>query len=110
MLHVYRHGSRAQHQEDASLSCWEELRRRDEVAADLNIDDFVDVDADTDTTEVLNDEETVPLVSGTQEEPEDANDPDTVETPVATPTQGMDAVDLLRRFASAYEGAEDAFI
>ncbi|KAH7976546.1 hypothetical protein HPB52_016111 [Rhipicephalus sanguineus] len=69
-------------QEEASPSSWEELRRRDEVAADHNFDDFVVADADTDATEVLDDEEMVQLVSGTKEESEDANDPDAVEAPV----------------------------
>ncbi|KAH7950949.1 hypothetical protein HPB52_003262 [Rhipicephalus sanguineus] len=68
-------------QEEASPSCWEELRRRDEVAADHNFDDFVIADVDTDTTEILDGEELVQLVSGAQEESEDANDPDTVEAP-----------------------------
>ncbi|KAH7933927.1 hypothetical protein HPB49_019319 [Dermacentor silvarum] len=66
------------------------------------------VDADTDTREVLDEEEIVQLVSGAQEESEDGNDPDTVEAPVAAPS--MDAVNLLRRFAGAHEGAEDALI
>lgn len=48
------------------------------------------------------------LVSGAQEVSEDVNDPDTAEAPVVTPSQVMDAVDLLRRFAGAHEGAEDA--
>ncbi|KAG0427315.1 hypothetical protein HPB47_025620 [Ixodes persulcatus] len=65
--------------EEASPSRWEELRRRDQVAADQNFDDFVNADADTDTTEVLDDEEIVQLVSGVQEESEDAKDPDAVE-------------------------------
>ncbi|KAH7984703.1 hypothetical protein HPB52_023532 [Rhipicephalus sanguineus] len=75
-------------------------------------DDFViaDADANTDTTEVLDDEEIVQLVSVAQEESEDANDPDTVKASVPTPSQVMDAVDLLRRFAGAHEGAEDALI
>lgn len=33
-------------QEEASPSCWEELRRRDEVAADKNFDNFVNANAD----------------------------------------------------------------
>lgn len=87
----------------------EELRRRHEVAADQNFDDFVNVDADahTDTTELLNNDELVQLVSGAQEEFEDANDPDTVEAPNPTASQLMDAADLLRRFAGAHEGVED---
>ncbi|XP_037502729.1 tigger transposable element-derived protein 4-like, partial [Rhipicephalus sanguineus] len=46
-------------QEEASPSCWEELHRCDEAAANQNFDDFVNAnaDTDTDTTEVLNDEE-----------------------------------------------------
>ncbi|KAL1439377.1 hypothetical protein MTO96_010389 [Rhipicephalus appendiculatus] len=94
-------------QEAASPSCWEEFRRRDEVAADQNFDDFVNSDADA--KEDLDDEEIVQLVSGAQEEPEDANGPDTVEAPVPTLSQVMDAVDLLRRFAGAHEGAEERF-
>ncbi|KAH6948063.1 hypothetical protein HPB50_022773 [Hyalomma asiaticum] len=95
-----------QEQEEASPSCWEEHRQRDEVAVDQNFDDFMNTD--TDTTEVLDEKEIVQLVSSAQEESEDANDPDTVEAPVPTPGQVMDAVDLLRRFAGAHEGAEDA--
>ncbi|KAL1440657.1 hypothetical protein MTO96_009213 [Rhipicephalus appendiculatus] len=51
--------SQQHEQEETSPSCWEELRRRGEVAADQNFDDFVnaDADADTDATEVLDDEE-----------------------------------------------------
>ncbi|KAG0415784.1 hypothetical protein HPB47_007044 [Ixodes persulcatus] len=68
-----------------------------EVATDQNFDDFVnaDADADTDTTEVLDGEEIVQLVSGAQEESEDANDPDAVEAPMPTPSQVMDAVNIL---------------
>ncbi|XP_040070451.3 tigger transposable element-derived protein 6-like [Ixodes scapularis] len=97
-------------QEEASPSCWEELRRRDQVAADQDFDDFVNANADanTDTTEVLDDEEIVQLVSGAQEKSEEAKGPDAIEAPVPTPSQVMDAVDLLRRFAGAHEGAEDA--
>ncbi|KAM7281492.1 tigger transposable element-derived protein 6-like [Ixodes scapularis] len=97
-------------QEEASPSCWEELRRRDQVAADQDFDDFVnaDTDANTDTTEVLDDEEIVQLVSGAQEKSDEAKGPDAIEAPVPTPSQVMDAVDLLRRFAGAHEGAEDA--
>ncbi|KAH7986396.1 hypothetical protein HPB52_024995 [Rhipicephalus sanguineus] len=82
------------------------------MAAVHNFDDFViaNTDADTDTTEVLDDDEIVQLVSDVQEESEDANDPDTVEAPMPTPSQVMDAVDLLRRFAGPHEGAEDALI
>ncbi|KAH7932333.1 hypothetical protein HPB52_024708 [Rhipicephalus sanguineus] len=94
-------------QEEASRSCWKELRRRDKVATDQNFYDFAnaDADADTDITEVIDDEETVQLVPSTQEESEDANDPDTVEAPVLTPSQMMDAVDLLRRFAEAVKAS-----
>ncbi|KAL1476977.1 hypothetical protein MTO96_017846 [Rhipicephalus appendiculatus] len=76
-------------QEEASPSCWEELRRRVEVAADKNFDDFVNANADedTDTTEVLDDEEKAQLVSGAQKESEDANDPNTVEALVPTPSR-----------------------
>ncbi|KAH7946829.1 hypothetical protein HPB52_004903 [Rhipicephalus sanguineus] len=75
--------------EEASPSCWEELHRHVKVAADHNFDGFVivDADTDTDTTEVLDDEEIVQLVSGAQQKSEDANDPDTVEAPVPTPSQ-----------------------
>lgn len=88
----------------------EELRWRDEVATDQIFDDFANADAnaDTDTTEVIDDEEMVQLVSGAQEESEDVNDPDTSEDPVPTPSQVMHAVDVLRRFAEACKGAEDS--
>lgn len=95
-------------QEEASPSCWKELHRCDEVAADQNFDDFVntDADTDTDTTDILDNEEIVQLVSGAQEESEDVNDPGTVEVPVPTPRQVTDAVDILRRFAGAHAGAD----
>ncbi|KAH7982938.1 hypothetical protein HPB52_008322 [Rhipicephalus sanguineus] len=63
------------------------IRRRDEVAADHNFDELWVADADTDTTDVLDDEEIVQPVSGAREESEDANDPDTVEASVPTPSQ-----------------------
>ncbi|KAH7935850.1 hypothetical protein HPB52_014346 [Rhipicephalus sanguineus] len=99
-------------QESHRLGCPEELRRRDELLADHKFYDFVfaDADANNHTTAVLDDEETAQLVSGAQEESEDANDPDTVEAPIPTPSEVMDAVDLLRRFAGTHEGAEDADI
>lgn len=62
----------------------------------------MNADADAD------DEEVVQLVYRAQEESEDANDPDTLEVPLRTPSQVMDSVNLLRRFAGAHEGAEDA--
>ncbi|KAH7982357.1 hypothetical protein HPB52_004199 [Rhipicephalus sanguineus] len=102
-----------QHEQvEASPSCWEELRLRDELATDHNFDNFVITDADayTDTPEVLDDDEIVQLVSGAQEESEDANDTDTVKAPVPTLSQVIDAVDLLRRFAGAHKAAEDALI
>lgn len=56
------------------------------MAADHSFDDFMitDADEDTDTTEALDDEEIVQLVSDAQEESEDAKDPDAVEAPVPT--------------------------
>lgn len=45
---------------------------------------ITDADEDTDTTEALDDEEIVQLVSDAQEESEDAKDPDAVEAPVPT--------------------------
>ncbi|KAH7936024.1 hypothetical protein HPB52_016694 [Rhipicephalus sanguineus] len=78
-------------QEEASPSYWEELH-------------FVIADADTHPRAVLDDEEIVQLVSGAQEESENANDPDTVEAPVPIPSQVMDAIDLLMRFDGTHEG------
>ncbi|KAH7957164.1 hypothetical protein HPB52_015728 [Rhipicephalus sanguineus] len=54
--------------------------------------------------------ELVQLVSSVREESEGANDLDTVEAPMPTPSQVMDAVNFLRRFAGAHEDAEDALI
>ncbi|KAH7984651.1 hypothetical protein HPB52_023394 [Rhipicephalus sanguineus] len=53
-----------QHEQEETSPRWEELRRRDEAAADHNFDDFVINDADTETytTEVFDDKEIVQLV------------------------------------------------
>lgn len=80
------------------------------MAADLNFHDYLstDTNADANTTEVLIDEEIIQLVSVAQEVPEDAENPETADAPVPTIGQVMDAIDLLRHFARAHEGTEDA--
>lgn len=69
-----------QHEQDeASPTCWGELRRRDEVATDYNLDDSVDANAyaDADTTDVLDDEEIGQLLSCERNESDDTKYPDT---------------------------------
>lgn len=78
------------------------------MAADLGFHDYVSAYPDADTTELLNDEKIVGLVSGSQKVSQDADDPETAEVPVPAPGQVMDAIDLLRRFAgAAHEGTKD---
>lgn len=49
----------------------------------------------------------VVLVTGAPEESEDADDREDAAAPVPTPSQVMDAIDLSRQFAGAYEVAKD---
>lgn len=59
--------------------------------------------------EVLDDEGNVQLVTGVLEELEDADDRESAKGLMPTPSQVMDAVDLLRKCSGAFEGTKDAF-
>lgn len=74
------------------------------MAAHLSLPDYLSASAEADTTDALNDEETVHLVSSTQEMWEGAHDPGTAEPPVPA----LLTTDLLRRFAGTHEGTQHA--
>lgn len=66
------------------------------------------IDTDDNTTESLNDEAIIYIVTSAPEDSENVDDTEHAEAPVSTPSQVMDAVDLLRQFAGAHEGTKDA--
>ncbi|KAG0432697.1 hypothetical protein HPB47_020600 [Ixodes persulcatus] len=92
--------------QEATPSSWEALRQLGHVSEDSSFGDYLrdDADADIQTTEVLDDSEILRLVATGQK-----HDVEAVEDPVPMPSQVMDAVDLLRRFAGAHEGTAVAF-
>ncbi|XP_040072206.2 tigger transposable element-derived protein 6-like [Ixodes scapularis] len=97
--------------QEATPSSWEALRQLGHVSEDSSFGDYLrdDADADIQTTEVLDDSEILRLVATGQKDDAEADDAEAVEDPVPTPSQVMDAVDLLRRFAGAHEGTAAAF-
>lgn len=93
----------AMHQyEDA----WEYLRSVDEVPIEIRFSDYVSADANVVTTEVSDDEDILRLVGSVEGDTDD--DSEESKAPVPTPGQVMDALDLLRQFAGAHEGTENA--
>lgn len=76
----------------------------------MSFSDYVNADANAVTTEVLDDGDTLRLVGSVEGVAADDvdNDSEVTEAPVPTPGQVMDAIDLLRQFAGAHEGTEDA--
>ncbi|KAK8761008.1 hypothetical protein V5799_027727 [Amblyomma americanum] len=89
---------------------WEHLRSVDEVPTGISFSDYVNADANAVTTEVLTDADMLRLVGSVEgvTAEDAADDPAGAEAPVPTPGQVMDALDLLRHFAGAHEGTEDA--
>lgn len=89
---------------------WERLRLADEVPTGMSFSDYVNADANAVTTEVLDDGDILRLVGSVEGVAADDVDDDSevTEAPVPTPGQVMDAIDLLRQFAGAHEGTEDA--
>ncbi|EEC09401.1 conserved hypothetical protein [Ixodes scapularis] len=89
---------------------WEHLRLADEVPTGMSFSDYVNADANAVTTEVLDDGDILRLVGSVEGVAADDvdNDSEVTEAPVPTPGQVMDAIDLLRQFAGAHEGTEDA--
>ncbi|KAG0428674.1 hypothetical protein HPB47_024352 [Ixodes persulcatus] len=92
--------------QEATPSSWEALRQPGHVSEDSSFGDYLrdDADADIQATEVLDDSKILRLVATGQKD-----DAEAVEDPVPMPSQVMDAVDLLRRFAGAHEGTAVAF-
>ncbi|KAM7285014.1 tigger transposable element-derived protein 6-like [Ixodes scapularis] len=107
---IYKYNLELPNQE-ATPSSWEALRQQGHVSEDSSFGDYLrdDADADIQTTEVLDDSEILRLVATGQKDDAEADDAEAVEDPVPTPSQVMDAVDLLRRFAGAHEGTAAAF-
>ncbi|KAM7299193.1 uncharacterized protein ISCGN_019760 [Ixodes scapularis] len=89
---------------------WERLRLADEVPTGMSFSDYANADANAVTTEVLDDGDILRLVGSVEGVAADDVDDDSevTEALVPTPGQVMDAIDLLRQFAGAHEGTEDA--
>lgn len=87
----------------ATASC---LCQLNEVPLGLSFSDYISINTDAVTTEVLGDEDILKLITSAEKEADrGADDAEAVEDSIPTPSQVMDAPDLVRQFA---EGAEDA--
>ncbi|KAH6944338.1 hypothetical protein HPB50_002711 [Hyalomma asiaticum] len=96
--------SAVQQHEDA----WEYHCSVDEVPTEISFSEYMSADANVVTTEVLDDKDIVRLIVSMEGVAAEDADTEEGEVPVPTPSQVMDALDLLRQFTGVQEGTKDA--